>query len=70
MYIPDKVSFILNKLAAAGYEAAIVGGAVRDSLAGVIPHDYDIAAAAPPETTAALFSEYRSEERRVGKECP
>lgn len=58
MYIPDKVSLILNKLSAEGYESAIVGGAVRDSLAGVIPHDYDIATAAAPETTAALFAEY------------
>lgn len=58
MYIPEKVSLILNKLSAAGCEAAIVGGAVRDSLAGVKPHDYDIATAAPPEVTVALFSEY------------
>jgi tRNA nucleotidyltransferase (CCA-adding enzyme) len=58
MYIPDKVLLVINKITSAGGEAAIVGGAVRDALKGQKPHDYDIAASCPPETTASLFSEY------------
>jgi tRNA nucleotidyltransferase (CCA-adding enzyme) len=40
----------------AGFEAWAVGGCVRDSLLGRIPHDWDITTSAPPEQTKAVFS--------------
>lgn len=50
IFIPDYVKYILEKLEAAGYEAYIVGGCVRDALLGIEPKDYDV-------TTSALTSE-------------
>ena len=40
---------VLRTLQQAGYEAYIVGGAVRDIQMGRIPHDYDIVTSAMPE---------------------
>lgn len=45
---------ILATLNAAGYEAYIVGGAVRDLLRGVQPVDIDIATSAVPDRVIAL----------------
>lgn len=42
---------VLRALQQAGYEAYIVGGAVRDIQMGRIPHDYDIVTSALPEHT-------------------
>lgn len=53
--LPDGVRKILDVFARAGVEAWLVGGCVRDSLLGCAPQDFDIAAAAPPERTQALF---------------
>ncbi len=47
---------ILSSLEAAGFEAYIVGGAVRDSLMGKIPSDYDIATNAKPKEVKAVFA--------------
>jgi len=46
---------VLLRLEEAGYDAYIVGGAVRDSLMGVTPSDYDIATNARPNEIKALF---------------
>ncbi len=46
---------VLRRLTNAGFEASLVGGCVRDLLAGGQPVDWDIATSAPPEETAALF---------------
>lgn len=46
---------ILSALEDAGFEAYIVGGAVRDSLMGKIPADYDIATNARPKEIKAIF---------------
>ncbi|MEC8929698.1 MAG: CCA tRNA nucleotidyltransferase [Verrucomicrobiota bacterium] len=51
---------IIRRLAAAGHEAYLVGGCVRDELRGVPPQDYDIATSAKPDEVEALF------ERTVG----
>lgn len=45
---------IMAALAAAGHEAYIVGGAVRDILRGVQPVDIDIATSAVPERIAGI----------------
>ena len=52
---PDYVLKTLNILNAAGCEAYVVGGAVRDILLGIEPGDYDIATNARPEQVAALL---------------
>jgi len=48
----------LDLLHAAGHEAWIVGGCVRDHLLGLSPKDYDITTSALPEETKAVFQEY------------
>ena len=46
---------VLRRLEAAGHEAYLVGGCVRDLLRGVTPHDCDITTSARPEEVLALF---------------
>lgn len=52
--LPQYTKSILNALNAAGYEAYVVGGAVRDLLLGREPDDYDITTNARPEQLLAL----------------
>lgn len=47
---------VLASLEDAGYEAYIVGGAVRDILMGKIPSDYDIATNAKPKEVKSVFA--------------
>ncbi len=54
--VPDKARYIVNTIQAAGYEAYVVGGCVRDSLLGRVPQDWDITTSARPEQVKALFS--------------
>ena len=53
--VPDKARHIVNTIQAAGYEAYVVGGCVRDSLLGREPQDWDITTSARPEQVKALF---------------
>jgi len=46
---------IIKKLQSEGYEAYWAGGAVRDELLGLSPHDVDIATSAKPEEIQKLF---------------
>jgi poly(A) polymerase len=46
---------VVRTLKDAGYEAYIVGGAVRDLLVGLRPKDFDVATDATPEQVKALF---------------
>jgi poly(A) polymerase len=46
---------VVKTLKDAGYEAFIVGGAVRDLLVGLRPKDFDVATNATPEQVKALF---------------
>lgn len=55
MQIPQSIKTTITKLQEAGYEAYLVGGAVRDSLVGIEPGDWDVATAALPEQVTALF---------------
>ena len=48
----------LALLLAAGYEAWIVGGCVRDALLGLPPKDYDLTTSALPEETQRVFAAY------------
>lgn len=54
--VPEDVQSIIDKLNAAGYEAYVVGGCVRDSLMGLVPHDWDICTSALPDETLQLLS--------------
>ena len=56
--IPQEVQRILRRLEAAGHEAYVVGGCVRDMLMGTAPHDWDVTTSALPEETMALFDHF------------
>ncbi|WP_420429362.1 polynucleotide adenylyltransferase PcnB [Algiphilus sp.] len=56
-----KVLYTLNE---AGYQAYLVGGGVRDILAGLQPKDFDISTNAHPEQVKALFRSCRLVGRR------
>ena len=51
---------IVRKLRAAGYEALMAGGCVRDMLLGREPKDYDVATTARPEQVRTLFGQGRT----------
>lgn len=53
-----------DTLQRAGYAAYVVGGAVRDLIAGLHPKDFDIATNATPEEVRALFRRSRIIGRR------
>jgi tRNA nucleotidyltransferase (CCA-adding enzyme) len=61
--IPAAVRAIAGTLRAAGHEAHLVGGCVRDLLRGVEPADWDLTTNARPEQVVALFSGARYENR-------
>ncbi|MCX5738635.1 MAG: CCA tRNA nucleotidyltransferase [Proteobacteria bacterium] len=53
--VPASVREALQVLHAAGHEAWLVGGCVRDLLRGVAAFDFDVATSASPEAVLALF---------------
>ena len=53
--IPEKAKFIIDTISAAGFEAYVVGGCVRDSILGRMPMDWDITTSAKPQEVKALF---------------
>ena len=55
--IPSEARECLDKFQKAGFEAYIVGGAVRDMLLGIEPKDWDIATNAKPEEIQKIFPE-------------
>jgi poly(A) polymerase len=55
---------VLYTLKDAGHEAYMVGGGVRDLLAGIEPKDFDIATSAHPEEVRRLFRSCRLVGRR------
>ena len=55
---------VTSTLQQAGYQAFIVGGAVRDLLLGIKPKDFDVATNATPEQVQALFRRSRISGRR------
>ena len=55
LQIPKDVSYIIETLEAAGHEAYIVGGCVRDMVLGIKPKDYDITTSAEPMQVKDLF---------------
>ena len=55
---------VLYRLHEAGHRACLVGGAVRDLLAGLAPKDFDVATDATPEEVRHLFRNCRLIGRR------
>src|SRR6185436_6433368 len=53
--VPPNVRAVCETLAAAGHQAVVVGGAVRDALLGRTPGDWDVATSAHPREVMALF---------------
>ncbi|EKE15655.1 MAG: hypothetical protein ACD_11C00116G0042 [uncultured bacterium] len=58
--IPKQVIEVLQKIEAAGFEAYIVGGCVRDLLCEIEPKDWDITTNAKPEEILEIFGEENS----------
>ena len=57
--IAPHITGIIARLQDAGFEAYIVGGAVRDFLLGREPKDYDISTSATPEQVKKIFRDFR-----------
>lgn len=55
---------VCTDLQGAGYQAYVVGGAVRDLIAGIEPKDFDVATSATPEQVMAVFRRARIIGRR------
>lgn len=53
--VDRRAAEVVRTLKDAGYEAYIVGGAVRDLLLGLKPKDFDVATNATPEQVKGLF---------------
>ena len=63
--VENRVIELISTLQGAGFEAYIVGGAIRDLLLGRRPKDYDISTAATPEEVRNVFG--RRSARIIGK---
>ena len=55
---PAPVQTALDRLNAAGFEAFVVGGCVRDALRGAEPHDWDCTTNAKPQQICACFRDF------------
>ena len=53
--VDERAVSVVRTLKAAGFEAYIVGGAVRDLMVGLVPKDFDVATNATPEQVKGLF---------------
>ena len=53
--VDERAVKVVSTLVEGGYEAYIVGGAVRDLLVGLRPKDFDVATNATPEQVKSLF---------------
>ncbi len=53
--VDERARHVVHTLKQAGFEAYIVGGAVRDLLLGLRPKDFDVATNATPEQVKGLF---------------
>lgn len=55
--LPTQVQNIIDRLQGSGFEAYVVGGCVRDSIMGLMPHDWDICTSALPEQVIDIFKD-------------
>lgn len=61
MPLPSSVEYVLSRLKENGYQAYVVGGAVRDFLMGNTPHDYDLTSDALPSQISDVFKDFYQE---------
>ena len=61
--VPEDVAGLMGELRAAGFAAYVVGGAVRDTLAGRTPADWDLATDATPDQLRSAFPDAQYENR-------
>ena len=61
--VPEDVAQLMGQLCAAGFAAYVVGGAVRDTLAGRTPSDWDLATDATPDQLRRAFPNAQYENR-------
>lgn len=61
MPLPSSVEYVLSRLKENGYQAYVVGGAVRDFLMGKTPHDYDLTSDALPSQISDVFKDFYQE---------
>jgi tRNA nucleotidyltransferase (CCA-adding enzyme) len=57
MKLPGFVKTLLERLHGAGFEAYVVGGAVRDMVMGRTPGDWDVVTSASPEEIESTFDD-------------
>ncbi len=57
--LPVEVNEILSVLESSGHEAYCVGGAVRDSVMGIVPGDWDITTSALPEEVKKALGKFK-----------
>ena len=60
MEYPQYVKVVLDKLTAAGFDAYIVGGSLRDMIIGRTPSDFDVTTSALPEEILEVFSDMKT----------
>ena len=60
MNYPTYVKNCINALESAGFSAYAVGGAVRDSLLGTEPADWDVTTSATPDEILSVFADHRT----------
>lgn len=56
--VPTGAREVIEKLQAAGHEAYVVGGCVRDSILGLKPNDWDICTSANPDEVIEVLGSY------------
>ncbi len=60
MSLPSAVTLALSRLESFGFEAYVVGGAVRDAMLGRVLHDYDVTTSASPDEIKAVFADFHT----------
>lgn len=68
MNIPSNIREVLDILDTCGFEPYLVGGCVRDTVMGVVPHDYDITSNASPEAVTECFESRGFKTYPLGRE--
>ena len=59
MDLPDIILIIIDRLHSSGYQAYVVGGAIRDMCLGRTPMDWDVTTSAPLEQIKTIFQDMR-----------
>ncbi len=59
MKLPNEICGVLKRLDECGFEAYVVGGAVRDHIMGKECNDYDVTTSALPEQIKKAFEDHR-----------